>query len=176
MNFSNKLLAGVLALALVAIVGLPALATTSTKRLFDEAELKIEHGTATATMTAAVWTNATTVLTIAPEGQHALQDVRAVFDLDKATTGFGTVFSSATIKFSIARKVDGTNWRISKNLDLSTITGTAAAGQSAELVIGEVAPGEDVRVMITLSAETGNFVMPFLVYYRAGARATITPS
>lgn len=151
-------------------------AADSEKRLFDRAKLVVSTGTSTCTMSAAVWTNATTVLTIAPQTEHALYNARVVFDLDKATTGFGQVFTSGTIVFKIARKVDGTNWRVEDNTKTTAISGTNAASGAISLELGEVGPDEQVRIMVVLSAETGDFVLPYVVYYRAGARATLTPS
>lgn len=178
MNSFLKRGAGILAIALtfLALSGAPSSATDSDKRLFDREKLQVSTGTATCTMSAAVWTNSTAVLTIVPDAQHALQTVRVVFDLDKATTGFAANFTSATIQFSIARKVDGSNWREANNAKTTAVSGTNSALQSIDLDLGVVGPDEQVRIQIKLSAETADFVLPYVVYYRAGVRATITPA
>jgi hypothetical protein len=174
MNTLNKLLAGVLALALVAIAVPQAFATDTTKRLFDRGELKISTGSATATMAAQNWTGFNPILTIAPQADHALYNCRVVIDLAKASTGFAAGYTTQTIQFVVSRKVDGTNWRQANNTATTALTGTNAASQSIEIFLGEVGPTEQVRIEIKLSAENADIVFPYVVMYRAGAAATFT--
>lgn len=143
-------------------------------RLLDRSKMQVSTGTATMTMANADFTTWQAFCTIVPDGQHALYDTRVVVDLAKASTGFAAVATSATIQLSVARKVDGTNWRTATNLATTAVSGTNAAALSAEMVIGSVGPTEQVRLTCKLSAEGTDFVLPFVVYYRSGARATIT--
>jgi hypothetical protein len=125
-------------------------------------------------------TTAWLLLTIAAPAAAGLQDVEVWFDLDKATTGLGSVESTATLLFRVARKVDGTNWRTSW-LDrrvTTAITGTNAAtdaGQAAVLDIGDIAEGEEVRVYGDMSADaTADIELPFKVNYKSRGTATVT--
>jgi hypothetical protein len=155
-------------------------APTEEARLFDRSLLRVETGDATIDISAADYTAWQNLVTIAPDPGGAMQDVRVILDLDKATTGFAdaTGWDTETLQVSIARKVDGTNWRTCHNLitPSTAISADNATDLSLELTIGEVGPTEDVRVMVKVSAEGGaDAVLPFVVYYRAAAGATITP-
>ena len=121
--------------------------------------------------------------TITPAANSPLSDVKYIVDLDKASTGFGAVESTATIQFRIARKVDGTNWRGAQTGSpadqiSATITGTnAAAGNSmVELNIGSVGVTEEVRIEFIMSADaTADMELPDAVIYKTAITApTIT--
>lgn len=149
-------------------------------RLFDRSLLRVETGTAYIDTSAAVYTAFVNLLTITPDPGGAMQDVRVVIDLDLTTTGFAeaTGYDTETIQFSVSRKVDGTNWRTAQNLIVpsTALAADDADNKSVELIIGEVGPTEDVRVVVILSAEAASDVaLPYLVYYRAAAGATVTP-
>lgn len=174
----NRLAPILLALALVGagLLGI-AHATDTDKRLFDRSKLELSMGVATITTTAADFTAWQPLITIAPDPQHAIQDLRVAIDLDKATTGFADAYTSETISFAIARKVDGTNWRTATNTATTAVAADDSDGFSRELFVGTVGPDDDVRIMVKLSAEANaNFVLPYLVHYRSGVRATITPA
>jgi hypothetical protein len=120
------------------------------------------------------------LLTIAAPADAGLQDVEVWFDLNKATTGYGAVETTATILFRVARTVDGTNWRTSW-LDrkvTTAITGTNAAtdaGQAAVLEVGDLAQGETVRVYADMSADaTSDIELPYLGTYKSRGTATVT--
>lgn len=171
--------AAILALVLVGALAYTAGAADSDKRLFDRAKLEVSTGTAYIDTSAATYTSFVALVTITPDDQHALMECKVVIDLDKATTGFAdaTGYDSETIQFCVERKVDGTNWRAAKNLELpaTALAADDADNTSVELDIGLVGPDEDVRVSVKLSAEAESDVaLPYVVYYRSGARATIT--
>lgn len=179
MSATTKRLAPIFACVLLALVALGSIATATDtdKRLLDRSRLEISTGTAAITTTAAVWTSWTALLTIAPQADHAMYDCVVVFDLAKTTTGFATTHTSETITFSVARAVDGTNYRTANNLATATLSGTNAAGLSIELNLGPINPTEAAKIMIKLSAEVAdNTSIPYVVYYRAGARAVFTPA
>lgn len=148
--------------------------SSAVKRLFDRETLQVETNSATATMTAQDWTTWNPIITIAPDSNHALFNVRVVVDLAKASTGFAAGYTSGTIQFTVSRKTDGTNWRPAANLATTALSGTNAAGLGIDLLVGEVGPTEQVRIEIKLSAEGADIVFPYVCYYRAGAKATFT--
>lgn len=149
----------------------------STTRFIDNAKLEVSTGTSTLTMANADFTTWQPFLTITPDGSTGLKRVRVVIDLAKATTGFAAVFAAQTIQFSVARKVDGTNYRTGNNTITTAISGTNSAGMGIDLDVGDVGPSEVCQIQVKLSAETGTSVQfPYVVYYQAGTRATLTPS
>lgn len=176
MSFTQKFL-GVVVAAVLAMTGL-ALATTDTnKRLFDREMLQIQTGTATVNSATADYSSWQGFITITPDNGHALLDCKVVLDLAKASTGFSAVYSSGTIQATVARKVDGTNWRGATNLATTAISGTNAAGLSLELTPGLCSPGESVRINIKISTVSNtNVDIPFVVYSRTGVRCVVTPA
>lgn len=174
MNRATAVCVALLALAFVPDL---LLAADTDKRLLDRSRLEISTGTAAITTTSANFTTWQPCLTIAPDGAHALADVKVVVDLAKATTGFAATYTSETITFTVARKVDGTNWRSAGNKATTAVSGTNAAALCVELDLGVVGPDEQVRVELKLSAEgNSNTELPYVLYYRGGTRATVTPS
>lgn len=171
-----------LALAVFVLAGLrPAGAAPHEEaRLFDRSFLRVETGTAYIDTSAAVYTGWTNLLTIAPNPGDAMQDVRVLIDLDKTTLGYAeaTGWDTETLQISVSRKVNGTDWRTCHNLitPSTAIAADAADDMSLELIIGEVGPTEDVRVVVKVSAEAAADVqLPYVVYYRSAAGATVTP-
>lgn len=113
--------------------------------------------------------------TIAPAAGAPLFDVRVIYDLAKATTGFAAVESSATIQFRVARKVDGTNWRGDTASETTAISGTNAAGHSIELKVGDIGVTEQARIEIKMSADaSGDIELPDNVVYKGMSAPTIT--
>lgn len=171
----------VLALILVGALAYQAGATDTDKRLYDRSKLEVSTGTAYINSASADYTAWTNLLEINPTADQALWDVVIVLDLDKATTGFAdsTGYDTETISFAIARKVDGSNWRTCQNLATTAIAADNADDRCVELVVGPVSPDEDLRVMVKLSAEvtggSSDVGIPYVIYYRSGARATVTP-
>lgn len=151
------------------------------KELYSEGLLRIQTGEADIDVSEADYTNYQVLATIAPGAQHALEDLRVVFDLAKATTGFAAGHTSQTITFVIARKIDGTNWRRIKSTETTALSGTNSANGTSvcgamDLLIGDVGPTEQVRIEVKLSAENSvDIELPFVATYKAGARATFTP-
>jgi len=167
------------ALALVVGLGLNAQADEDV-RLFDRQLMRVVDGTADIDTSAADYTGWVNLIEILPNDNNALQDVRIVIDLDKATTGFADAsgYDTETIQISIARKVDGTNYRTATNLAVpaTAIAADDADGLSIEIDIGEVGPTEDLQIRVKLSAEAAADVeLPFILYYRSGSAATVTP-
>jgi hypothetical protein len=123
------------------------------------------------------------LLTITPAASTPLRNVEVFIDLDKATTGFGTVESSATIQFRVARKIDGTNWRGAQTGSpadqlSATISGTNAGGSDMAVMLrpGFVGVTEEVRIEAKMSADaTGDMELPYAVIYEGRAAPTITP-
>lgn len=170
---------GIFALLLAAglLFASVASATDVSRRLFDREQLQVSTGTATITSTAADFTTWQRAITIVPDANHALYDVVVVIDLDKATTGFTTAYTTGTIVFSTGRKIDGTNWRVATNLITTAISGDNSDGLSIELNLGNVDPTESVGLYWKVSAESNtNASFPYTIHYRAGVRATITPA
>lgn len=154
-----------------------ALALDSSARLFDRSELQSSTGTASINSGTASYTAWQPLITITPQSNQALQDAKVVIDLAQASTGFAALNTSATITFSIGRKVDGTNLRTSTNLATTAVSGTNSAGMSIELSLGVVGPNETVTVQVKVSGVTNPIeTLPYVVYYRAGARAQVTPA
>lgn len=113
------------------------------------------------------------ILTIAA-GSYPLADVEVWIDLAKATTGFSTVESSATIQFAIARKVDGTNWR-REAYNEAVLSGTNAANRMQKINIGSVSPGADVAIFCDFSADaTADIELPYVVCYKGPEEPTVT--
>lgn len=116
------------------------------------------------------------ILTIQPATGAPLRSCRVVFDMAKATTGYGAVETSATINFSIGRKVDGTNYRFSQPVLATALTGTVAAtGRSAEIDCGAVGVTEACRIYAVMSADaTADIDIPYMVIYEAREAPTVT--
>jgi hypothetical protein len=116
------------------------------------------------------------ILEIAPATGAPLTDVKVIFDLNKATDGFGVVETSATIAFQVARKVDGTNWR--GGPVSATTSGTVAAvspGKSFEVTVGDVDVASGCRIYATMSADaTADMVLPYIVQYKGLTAPTVT--
>lgn len=114
------------------------------------------------------------ILTIAPMAQCPLLDVEVWFDLAKATTGYATVESTATIVFAVARKVDGTNWR-REAIQEAALSGTLAASRMAKVIVGAVSVDAQARIQITLSADaTADMEIPYVLAYKGLAAPTLT--
>jgi hypothetical protein len=114
------------------------------------------------------------LLTIAPATGAPLFTCEVWLDLAKATTGFAAVESSATATFSIARKVDGTNWR-RQVINEAALSGTLAASRMQRIDLGVVSVTEQARIEITMSADaTADMEIPYAVVYRAISAPTIT--
>lgn len=150
------------------------------KRLYSRQALQIATGEADIDVSAADYTNYQALLTITPDSNHALEDVRVVLDLAKGTTGFAAGQTTQTVTFVVARKVDGTNWRRIKSTETTAISGTNSANTGAlcgamDIFIGDVGPTEAVRIEVKMSAENGVDVeLPYVLTYKAGVAATLT--
>jgi len=146
----------------------------SAPKFHDRSQLRVHTGTTDADISAGDLTSQTVCLTIEPAANTALRDVKVVFDLDKATTGWSTNHTTETIQFLVARKVDGTNWRVDIQGATTATSGTASDKKSMTVDIGAVGPDEDVRVYLILSAEGLDFELPYVCYYRSHNLATFT--
>lgn len=119
-------------------------------------------------------TTAYSIMTIAPATGSPLFDCEVWIDLAKATTGFAAVESSATILFHVARKVDGTNYRIGA-AEEAALSGTNAAGRMIRIKVGYVDPNYPVQIFIDMSADaTSDMELPYVVAYRGYEAPTLT--
>lgn len=151
------------------------------KRFCDLSQWKTLTGEADIDVSEAVYTGFILLLTIANGAANAfIDDCWVYFDLSQATTGFGAVNTTETIQLAAARKVDGTNYRVESNSDgdgvTPAVTGTNAAAYPAMfgIHVGPIAPAEDCRIYVKLSAETGgDCALPYRINYR-GPVPTIT--
>jgi hypothetical protein len=132
-------------------------------------------GTATITDASQTETTAWSLLSITPIAGAPLSNVRVVLDLAKAVTGFGVVETTASIQFAVARKVDGTNWRVGTFSTAVTGSNAALAGfQTAEIDVGPVHVTEGVRIYAKMSADaTADIEIPYVVYYQGTTLPTI---
>ena len=100
------------------------------------------------------------------------------FDLNKATTGFGAVETTATIGLAAARKVDGTNWRREpyKEAVLSGTLSAVSPGRCWVVEAGDVDVAGGLRIYADMSADaTSDMVLPYRITYKARAVPTVTP-
>lgn len=182
--YRTAAIASVLAIAVSLSIwaGSATAATETTPRFHDRGILRVVTGEADVDVSAADYTTAggVNLLTIAPADGHVMHDVRVIFDLDKTTTGAAEVLTDGvTCIFSVARKVDGTNFRSAMAGDIASlttaVTSTDMDNRSLELNLGTVTPTEDARIQIQVGNETdGDFEFPYLLTYRSSAGATIT--
>lgn len=154
---------------------------------FDANAVRFYTGTTDIDVTAADYTTVggIAILTIAPGDTH-LSDLTIDLDMLKATTGLLVVNTSETVQIMVQSKIDGTNWRtISHWPAASPTTGLAVPDAAQDLdalddsparrfYVGNVGINQQVRVTITLSAETGgDCEIPYAVSCRGGV-PTIT--
>lgn len=147
----------------------------------------VATGTADIDVSAADYTTVggIAMLTITP-GNTPLSDVVIDLDLLKDTTGLLVVNSTETVQLMVQTKIDGTNWRtVAHWPSASSTTGLAVPDAAQDLDALDDSPGhrfnigmvgidQEVRITITLSAETGGDAeVPYTVYYR-GLEATVT--
>jgi hypothetical protein len=165
----------VAALLLVVVAAFTAAAATREDRFFNRSYVGVFTGDASCDLADQDWTSYAAVCTITPASGTALHDVQVVIDLAKASTGFAAGHTSQTITFSVARKVDGTNYRNDAQLVTTAISGTNAASSSVTLNVGTVGVTECVSIRAKLSTESSaaDFDLPVLVYYQAPAPPTI---
>ena len=147
-------------------------------RLYDKQQLQVHKGVAAINPGGLTWTNYNALLTITPASNFGMINCRVVVDLDKTTSGFATGATSQTITFDVARKVDGTNWRTSQNLETTAISGTNSTGRAIELNFGDVGPNETVALYAKVSSVSAlqNVGLPYVLMYRAGTAAVISAS
>jgi hypothetical protein len=141
-----------------------------------------DNGETDIDLDAADYTAYVLLLTIAnPSARNFIDDCYVYFDLDKATTGWGAVATSQTLALAVARKIDGTNYRIDANTNLGlespAMTGSVAAvTRGMGLHVGPIGPSEDCQIFVRLSTEaavSGDVEIPYIVYYQ-GPAPTIT--
>jgi hypothetical protein len=125
------------------------------------------------------------ILTITPSVNIA--DVVVDLDLNKASTGLLVVNTTETLQIMVQTKVDGTNWRTIHGWPAaSSMTGLTVPDAADDLdaaddspghrfYIGPVGAGQEVRLTLQLSAETGGDAeIPYVVYYRGATAPTVT--
>lgn len=144
------------------------------KHIGDEPLSKVLTGEADVDVSEAVYTDYQALLTITPAAGLPIKGVVVSLDLDKAATGFATLYTTETIQFAIARKVDGSAWRWDSETETTPVAGDDADGYQVELPVGPVGPTEEVRIYVKLSAENANDIeMPYLINYE-GSEPTVT--
>lgn len=154
-------------------------ATDSLEALADSLAPRVATGEADIDVSAADYTAYVLLLTIEPAAGAPLWGAEVVFDLAKAATGFAAGHAAQTIQFAVARKVDGTNYRIEAGdprAESTAISGTNSAGRAIRLDLGSIGVTEDCQVFVKLSAENGVDVeLPYALSYHASAAPTVTP-
>lgn len=170
----NRILFALFALALTLAIwlGAAASATETTPRLFDKSIARITSDVSWVDVTAADYTGYQTLLTVTPDNNNALNDVRIVVDLNPGD-GFATLYTTETIRFALARKIYG-NWRIDAESQTTAISGDNSDARCVTLSAGLVGATEQIRLVVLVSAENGDCAFPVQVYYRSGASVTIT--
>ena len=115
-------------------------------------------------------------LTIAAPSSRELRDVVVIFDMNKATTGWGVVETTASIQFAVGRTIDGTNYRFAEYVPSTALTGSIAAdGRSITVNVGDIPAGHTVRIYADASADvTADIELPYQVMYRGASAPTIT--
>lgn len=121
-------------------------------------------------------TTAWVILTIDAPASEPLREVAVIFDMNKATTGFGAVETTCTAQFAVARKIDGTNYRFEGLVPSTAMSGTVAATNRAITVpIGDIPAGQTVRIYLVLSADaTSDMELPYEVFYKGNGVPVIT--
>jgi hypothetical protein len=141
-----------------------------------------DNGETDIDLDAADYTAYVLLLTIANgSAKNFIEDCYVHFDLNKATTGWGAVATTQTLALAVARKIDGTNYRIGGNTngddETPTMTGSVAAvNRGMGIHVGPIGPDEDCQIFVRLSTEaavSGDVEIPYVVYYR-GPAPTIT--
>lgn len=169
-------LAAVILAVLATLTGI-ALASGSEVeyRAVDLSIARIHSGSTYVDVSAATYTSYVTLLTVEPDNNNVLTDCKVVLDLDfgASTNGFAGGYTTETIQFAVARKIQGL-WRVDDEVETATVVGDNADSRCVTLDIGMVGPDEDVRVYVKLSAEQTDICVPYLFMYKSGASATFT--
>jgi len=166
----------VLSVLVLVFAGLsPVDAGDNRYRTFDRSVAHVVSSSSFMDVSAADYTSYQTLVTFAPAGSDAYQDVKVVLDLDtnNDATGFNGGHTSETVTFAIARKIEG-SWRIDSEAETTAISGTNAASRSVTLDAGIVGAEEDLRVYVKVSAEAADAEFAYLVMYRGPSDATMT--
>lgn len=144
-------------------------------KLYDAQVARIHSGTALIDVSALDWTGYQPLVTITPTSGHALNDGIVTLDLDFAdnANGFAGGYTSETIRFAVARKIQG-NWRIDTERQSATVAGTAAGDRSVTLNLGIVGPTELARIYVLVSAEQTDVTIPYVLSYRAPSDVALT--
>jgi hypothetical protein len=130
-------------------------------------------GATTVDVSAATYTGYITLLTV--ESDQAMEDLQVTFDLDMGDSiqGFAGGYTSETITFICAYKVQGL-WRLDEQSDTTAISGTNSNNVCVTLRPGIVGPVEDLRIYVKLSAEQTDIILPYVLRYKGQAPATVT--
>lgn len=141
--------------------------------LRDSAVAHVVSGATTIDVSAANYTGYITCLTV--ECDQAMQDIQVTFDLDygDGANGFAGGYTSETISFICAYKIQGA-WRRDEQSDTAAIAATAAGDACVTLRPGIVGPVEDLRIYVKVSTEQTDVVLPYILTYRGQAPATVT--
>lgn len=175
MNTGKKILLGV-ALLLAALVGVAWAAGTDVEaKHFDRGVARIHSGSTYIDVSAATYTSYVTLLTIEPADNFAISHCQVHLDLDTGddAQSFAVGYTSETIRFAVARKIQG-QWRIDTERQSATVAGTAAANRMVTLDVGIIGPDEDVRIYVTVSTEQTDVEIGYVCEYLSAERATFT--
>lgn len=112
------------------------------------------------------------VLTLEGVGMGA-KDVWVDFDNNKATTGVLVVYTTQTLGYVVQRQVDGTNWRTTDAwpdhrgallvADAANDLDEEGDGTGTRFYLGDLGPGEQVRINLEVSAEAGDTEIPYVL-------------
>ena len=132
-------------------------------------------------ISAAVYTDYVTLLTVAPQTGYDLLDLTIDLDWNKETSGFDTIATASdTLDSCVVMNIDGTNYR--KLLTGTQVTATGAGtladdASGQRFSIGLLPSGCSAVVKVKLSAERADCEIPYRVSYRSevAKEPTITP-
>lgn len=141
--------------------------------LRNAAVAHVFSGATTIDVSAATYTSYVTCLTV--ECDQAMEDVSITFDLDygDSVDGFAGGYTSETITFICAYKVQGL-WRLDEQSDTTAISGTNSNNVCVTLRPEIVGPVEDLRVYVKVSTEQTDVVLPYVLRYKGQGVAVVT--
>lgn len=148
------------------------------RKTFDYQEVDTVIGETDIDISAAVYTNFITLLTITA-GTGGINDLVIDLDWDKATTGVNEIATNSdTLDCQLQFSPDGTNFVGAEKMTQVTLTGTAgsiADGKNGHrFKVGSLYTAGVVKVVVKLNAERDDCEIPYRVTYSALNAPTIT--
>jgi len=135
----------------------------------------VAKGEAGIDISEAVYTGFISILTITPEADKPLLDLQIDLAYNKAATGVSAVATNNdTLDVQVLAKVDDSNYaRVAVGSQV-TLTATVTPLITGERFKIGIADGV-INVLIKLSAERADALIPYKVTYRSKGTPTITP-